>query len=256
VEVDVGLLRRGPLGGLVAQEALLVVLASTVGLRGPGWVVGLLVGLGTALVLSLGLERTGTPHLGPADCVTLTRVVLTGGVAALVADAFVGPPAAGLIVTLAALGLVLDGVDGQVARRTGTASSFGARFDVEGDALLVLVLSVHVARDVGLWVLAIPALRYLFVVAGRWLPWLRAPLAPRPWRKVVAVASAVALVVAAGDLVPGSVETALLVLGLMLLVESFGRDLVWLHPGRRATSPGWQALERQHRRDHPRAGAR
>ena len=41
--------------------------------------------------------------------------------------------------------LALDGVDGQVARRTGTVSALGARFDMEVDAFLVLVLSVHVA---------------------------------------------------------------------------------------------------------------
>lgn len=222
------LLRRGPLAGLAGQEVLLVVLALTVGLTGPGWVVGLLVGLGTALAVSLGLERAGAVGLGPADRVTLVRAVLAGGVAALVAEGFVTPSDVGVLVTLAAVGLVLDGVDGRVARRTGTASAFGARFDVETDALLVLVLSVHVAREVGPWVLLIGAARYLFVLAGHGLPWLRGPLPPRYWRKVVAVAQAVALLLAASGLLPLPVATALLVLALALLTESFGRDVVGL----------------------------
>jgi phosphatidylglycerophosphate synthase len=237
VEVVVVLLRRGPLVGLAGQEALLVVLALTVGLTGPGWVVGLLVGLGTALAVSLGLERAGAAGLGPADRVTLVRAVLTGGVAALVAEGFVGAPAVGVLVALAAAGLVLDGVDGRVARRTGTASAFGSRFDMETDALLVLVLSVHVARDVGPWVLLIGAARYLYVLAGLRLPWLRGSLPPRYWRKVVAVVQAVALLLATSGLVAPPVAAVLLVLALALLVESFGRDVVGLARQRGAHLP-------------------
>ena len=228
-------LRRGPLVGLVGQQVLLVALALTVGLTGPGWVVGLLVGLGTALVVSHGLERVGATGLGPADVVTLARAVLTAGVAALVAEAFVGPPAVGVLVALATVGLVLDGVDGRVARRTGTASAFGARFDMESDALLVLVLSVHVAREVGPWVLLIGAARYLFVLAGHLLPWLRGPLPPRYWRKVVAVVQAVALLLAASGLVPPLAAALALAVALALLTESFGRDVVGL--ARRRPAP-------------------
>ena len=43
---------------------------------------------------------------------------------------------------LSSVALALDGVDGQVARRTRTVSALGARFDMEVDAFLVLVLSV------------------------------------------------------------------------------------------------------------------
>ena len=46
---------------------------------------------------------------------------------------------------------VLDAVDGHVARRTGTATAFGARFDMEVDAFLIVVLSVvrRAARSAG-----------------------------------------------------------------------------------------------------------
>ena len=49
------------------------------------------------------------------------------------------------LVLLSSVALALDGVDGWVARRTRTVSALGARFDMEVDAFLVLMLSVHVA---------------------------------------------------------------------------------------------------------------
>ena len=79
-----------------------------------------------------------------------------------------------MLVALAAVALVLDAVDGWVARRTGTVSALGARFDMEVDAFLILVLSGVRRRDVRpWWVLAIGAARYAFVAAGWLLPWMR-----------------------------------------------------------------------------------
>ena len=72
------------------------------------------------------------------------------------------------------MALALDAVDGWVARRTGTVSALGARFDMEVDAFLILVLSGYVAPTLGGWVLAIGLMRYAFVAAGWVLPWLRA----------------------------------------------------------------------------------
>lgn len=43
---------------------------------------------------------------------------------------------------MASVALVLDGVDGFVARKTHTASRFGAHFDMETDALFVLALTL------------------------------------------------------------------------------------------------------------------
>ncbi|MFD8079956.1 CDP-alcohol phosphatidyltransferase family protein [Streptomyces sp. NPDC059718] len=44
-----------------------------------------------------------------------------------------------LITCLATLALLVDAVDGRVARRTGTTSPLGARFDMETDAFLIRV---------------------------------------------------------------------------------------------------------------------
>ena len=169
-------------------------------------------------------------QLGPADRVTAVRAVLALGVAALTVRGLAEPLSGRLtavLVTLSAVALVLDAVDGYVARRTGTASAFGARFDMETDAFLIAVLSVHVAPRVGWWVLAIGAMRYAYVLAGWALPWLRRPTPPRYWAKVVAAVQGIVLTVAASALPPDPVVRLAAGAALALLVESFGHDVVW-----------------------------
>ena len=64
---------------------------------------------------------------------------------------------------------------------------------METDAALLLVLSTYVARDLGLWVLAIGLARYVFLAAKVPLPWLRGQAPPRPWCKVVAALQGIVL---------------------------------------------------------------
>jgi len=220
--------RTGPMMGLIVQVALLAALAVTVGLGIAGWLAGIAVGAVTCAALTRGLHRSGAGELGPADRVTLTRATLVGGVAALTVDSFERHAPVVVLVVLAIVALVLDAVDGMVARRTGTASALGARFDMEVDAFLVLVLSVYVARPVGAWVLAIGAMRYAYVVATWTLPWMRGTLPPRYWRKIVAATQGVVLVFATGHVLPRPLMAAALVASLALLIESFGRDVGWL----------------------------
>jgi phosphatidylglycerophosphate synthase len=224
--------RSGPVTGLILQLTVLLILAVTIGLGTVGWATGIAVGLVTGAGLARGLRLAGGRMLGPADQVTLIRAVLVGGVAALAADALVHPRPVGVLVGIAIAALVLDAVDGLVARRTGTSSELGARFDLEVDAFLILVLSVTVARSVGWWVLAIGAMRYAFVVAGWLLPWLRRPLPPRYWRKVVAATQGVVLVVATSGVLPPPGNVLAVAAALALLAESFGRDVGWLWPRR------------------------
>jgi phosphatidylglycerophosphate synthase len=165
--------------------------------------------------------------LGPADWVTLARATLAVGVAGLVAGSFRQPVAVPLLVSLAAVALVLDAVDGWVARRTRTTAA-GARLDGEVDAFLILVLSIYVARTVGVWVLAIGAARYVFLAAGWIAPWLCAPLPPRFWRKVVAATQGVVLTVTTAGLLSPALTSVVLILAAALLAESFGRDVWWL----------------------------
>jgi phosphatidylglycerophosphate synthase len=218
----------GPVTGLAAQALLLVLLAATVGLGWSRWVVGATCGVIIDASLARSLFRDRSQRLGLASWLTLTRATLAVGVAALTADSFGGRISVTVLVSLATLALVLDFIDGQVARRTGTESRLGARFDGEIDAFLILVLSVYVAQAAGTWVLLIGAARYAFL-AGEWLlPWMTAALPPRDWRKVVAAAQGIVLTIAAADVLPLVLSQAALAVALALLTESFCRDVWWL----------------------------
>jgi len=168
--------------------------------------------------------------MGPADRVTLVRAGLTVAVAVAAVVALLQPAhdvGPWLVVPVATVALLLDRVDGEVARRTGTASAAGARFDMETDAALLAALSLYTAPEVGWWVLAIGAARYAFWLAQGLVPRLRHAAPPRPWCKVVAALQGFALVVAAAPVLPHWLDVLVLVAALALLVESFvheGRD--------------------------------
>ena len=221
--------QRDLLLGLLAQVVLLAVLSGTSGLGALGWAAGLACGAVTCVAVRVALARHEKDQLGPADRVTLVRAVLAGGVLALVLDAH---PDVAAVVGLASLALVLDRADGEVARRTRTVSRFGAAFDMEVDAFLILVLSGYVAQDVGPWVLLIGLARYALWLAARLWPWLREAVPPRPWAKIVAAVQGVVLTVAAAGVLPSGWTVALLVGAQVLLAESFGHQVWWLRSHR------------------------
>jgi phosphatidylglycerophosphate synthase len=203
-----------------------------------GWGAGLLYVLVVTVLLVTAIRRHERWPLGPADLVTLVRVALIGVVTALVADS--GP--VWPLVSVVAVALVLDWVDGLVARGTRTESDFGARFDMEADAFLILVLSVYVSGILGPWVLVIGAMRYLFGAAARVAPWLRGPLPPSLARKAVAAAQGIVLAVAASGVLPLPVTAAVVSGALAALSWSFGRDVVGLW---RARSPRVSAARKR-----------
>jgi phosphatidylglycerophosphate synthase len=214
--------------GAGAQLLLLALIGTGIGMGPVGWLTGLGFACATWAVLCRALRRTRPRAFGPANRVTLGRATLVGGVTALVADSFQDSPPLTPLVGLTAVALVLDGVDGHVARRTGTSTPLGARFDMEVDAFLILVLSVYVALALGPWVLLIGGMRYGFVAAARVWPWLTAPLPPSTARKTVAALQGVLLLLAGADLLPRAANTGVVLVALALLVWSFGRDVVWL----------------------------
>lgn len=196
---------------------------------------GFVVAVGVAMVSLSALVRIAwwqaatAGAFGAANRVTLLRggllALLAGfGVVVLAGDAQAGTawPFA-----LALTALLLDGVDGAVARSTGTASGFGARFDMELDAALALVLAILVfAYDrAGLWVLLLGLPRYAFLAGARWMPALRRPLAPSQRRRVICVVQVATL---AGSLLPwvGPPLPALAcAIAAVLLYGSFALDV-------------------------------
>ncbi len=220
--------RLGPIIGLIIQAALLTALDRAAGLGPAGWAAGVAYLLTMAILLTRALHAAAIARFGPADWVTLTRASLVCVVTALTVESLTAPVPVALVVSITTVALVLDAVDGQVARRTGTATAFGARFDMEVDAFLILVLSVYIAPLVGGWVLAIGAMRYVYVAASWALPWMHRQLPPRYWRKVVAAVQGITLTVVAAQVLPWWLGALGVAVALALLSESFGRDLVWL----------------------------
>ena len=187
------------------------------------------------LLAGLVARYSRTRSLRIADLVTLIRGLGVCFLAGFALQAWAGDLARDGILTTIIMGtvcLTLDGVDGRVARARGEASAFGARFDVETDAAMLIVLSVAVAAlgIAGWWVLAIGATRYGYVAASLIVPALRTPLPYSYSGKVIAVVQAVALLTAlAFGMTHGAhwVPTAFLLVALALLCWSFGRSVLW-----------------------------
>ncbi|MER6629734.1 CDP-alcohol phosphatidyltransferase family protein [Streptomyces sp. NPDC000987] len=231
--------------GAGVQVLLLALLGTAIGMGPAGWLTGLAFAVATWAVLSRALHRTRPASFGPANRVTLGRSILVGGVTALVADSFESSPPVTVFVGLTAVALILDGVDGKVARATGTSTPLGARFDMEVDAFLILVLSVYVSMSMGPWVLLIGSMRYVFVAAARVRPWLTAPLPPSTARKTVAAIQGVFLLLAASGLLPFLASFGVVATALALLVWSFGRDVAWLWRRSRTVAPEGRAAHRE-----------
>ena len=224
-------IRMAAILGVLATPVLLGIVADTAGLGLDGWLAGLVVGWAATALLTMARLRSEKQAVFPADWITLTRALVSAGVAGLVADSFDRSVSTTALITLATIALGLDAVDGPVARRTGTASPLGARFDGEVDAFLILLLSIEVYLRYGnlaSWVLVIGAARYLLLIGGWLVPWLAAPLPYRYWRKVVAVVLGIALAVAVSGVLNPFAALMIVGIALALLIESFGRDIVWL----------------------------
>ncbi len=141
--------------------------------------VGAVLALESILVFGLlaggSPERDSAPAPAPEPVSLATWITVSRGAAIAVLAGFVvtAPTAAGanvwLPAALFAVAAALDAVDGAVARATGRVTDFGARLDVEMDALVVLVGALVGVREGSLpaLFLAVAGARYLFV-AGRW----------------------------------------------------------------------------------------
>ncbi|MGB7218925.1 MAG: CDP-alcohol phosphatidyltransferase family protein [Vicinamibacterales bacterium] len=169
------------------------------------------------------------PTLGPANQITTGRAALLALVVSLVFEpaipmAAAGAAAAAFVITS------LDGVDGWLARRTRMESAFGARFDVEIDALLIQALAILAWQHgkAGPWILMSGLLRYLFVAAGSLWPWIGRPLPPSRRGKTICVIELVVLMVVLLPPLAPPWSGRLAAAGLLVLCYSFLVDTIWL----------------------------
>ena len=230
--------------GLLVVFGVSVPLALFLGLAATYVATGVLL----YLLLVIGvLLTTPTSFLtdgpGLANRVTFLRAALVVPVGALVFHPAQQDAATILaLMAVAVIALLLDGVDGAVARRSGRVTAFGARFDMELDALLIMVLAILVwqTEQAGAWVLLIGLMRYAFVAAGWHWRWLQAPLPPSRRRQALCVVQSVGLLIALWPLGPPAVGVAAALGALLLLIYSFAVDVLWLHRHRHSAP---QALQ-------------
>ena len=179
------------------------------------------------------------PHarFGPANALTLIRLMLACLLAGFAAHLSLGEGTSQpwLLFVLAAVAMVLDGLDGMAARASGLASTFGARFDMETDAFLILVLCVLALAlgKAGPWVLAGGVMRYAYVAAGMVWPVLTGPLPPAWRRKVVAVIQGGVLTALLMPIITPPLSGGAATVALLLLTYSFSTDIVLLIRARR-----------------------
>jgi phosphatidylglycerophosphate synthase len=224
---------RGAMAAVLAAAAATsggaLLVARWLGDDSVAWRGAALAAAGAGLLLWLAARRLTLPAFGAANSVTLVRAVL---VLLLLAALGAAPSreAGWLLVALAVAAAALDGVDGAFARSRGESSEFGARFDMETDALLILVLAALAWQHgkAGAWILLAGLLRYLFVAASYALPWLGAALPPSRRRQTVCVVQIATLIGALLPLVPPPWSAAIALVGLVALVWSFGVDVAWL----------------------------
>lgn len=220
-----------PLFPAVVAVAFLALLASAQLPVSP-WYAAQAGGMFAAIVLiaTSGLRNYHPfPTFGPANHVTMARAALV----ALIAG-FIGEPDLPIIawsaVLIAIPAVVLDGVDGSLARRSRMMSAFGARFDMEIDALLVQLLAILAWQHgkAGPWVLLSGFMRYLFVAAGWLWPWMRRHLFPSFRRKAICVAQIVGLIVTIMPVITPPASAAVAGIALAALFYSFFCDSFWL----------------------------
>lgn len=217
------LLRAGAVG-LVVMLAALPVLSV-----GPGGLAVAVMAYGAGFARMAQVMRRAYPHdrVGACNLVTLSRAAL---VAALLGAVAGGQSAGWAVAIVAGLGLALDGIDGWLARRAGLVSDFGARFDLEVDAALALVLALHVLSGtvVGAEVLVLGSLRYVFVAAGWIAPWLRGDLPFSQRRRVICVVQIAALIFLVTPLAGDDLAIWTARLASAALVWSFAVDVAHL----------------------------
>lgn len=173
---------------------------------------------------------SGQHGFGWANRITLARATLVIVLAASLPFRELLTTHVWLFAAVAMMALLLDGADGAVARATGSSSDFGARFDMELDAIFIMVLclAIVVLDKAGAWVLLIGLMRYGFIAAARRWPWLNTPLPESRRRKTVCVWQVVTLLVALLPITGTGLATVSLQISLILLFYSFGVDVLWL----------------------------
>lgn len=228
---------RGAFGCLAGASVVLIAALTALYLQHSSFsLVSVLFSLGVWIAVATtiwgSLASHPHEHYGHANTVTTARALSTAILAGFipVAAQISSPTWLWIIAITATITLCMDGLDGYLARKTGLSSAFGARFDMETDALLALVITLFLWQSdkVGIWVLGLGVMRYAFLAAAHWCKPLNAPLYPSLRRKTVCVIQVGALCLMLCPWLSATQAVAVGALALLSLSYSFAVDVWWL----------------------------
>ncbi len=185
-----------------------------------------LIAFGIQIVWPRG-KWTPSGRFGIANTITVARIFVIAGFGHAF-DAFSRPLFFGLVILI----WIIDGLDGWIARKTNSASEFGARLDSETDAYYIMILSLLLMINdiVGPWVL----------IAGLWRFFYAGLIAVIPSRGEVprsrfarSVFGLLTWSLAATFIAPFPLlATALAATGTILVSISFSSSMSWSLRGR------------------------
>lgn len=156
---------------------------------------------------------------GPANWITVSRFIIL----AYVLTFFEVLPIA-IMVSLVTIAVLMDVLDGYIARRTCTQSDFGALFDMEVDSFYVLAMGLYFyfSTGFGLWLLIPGCIRYVYDIVR--IVFVDEKFEPQRQSLAVFLAGFNFMLLIAALLLPSDLSLLVLLISLSVVCISFGRS--------------------------------
>ena len=136
-----------------------------------------------------------------------------------------------LFLYMALISLILDGIDGLLARCLYQVTEFGEYFDQEADTIfmIVLVLSLYFNYDSTIIIFLIPLYRYLFLLMQKKYRWMKRKLTDSFRRKFICLMTILILILCHLEFLGEALIMNLPILAIFIITFSFVKDIIWLY---------------------------
>lgn len=136
-----------------------------------------------------------------------------------------------LFLYMALISLILDGIDGLLARCLYQVTEFGEYFDQEADTIfmIVLVLSLYFNYDSTIIIFLIPLYRYLFLLMQKRYRWMKRKLTDSFRRKFICLMTILILILCHLGFLGEALIMNLSLLAIFIITFSFVKDIIWLY---------------------------
>lgn len=158
---------------------------------------------------------------GPANWITVSRFIII----AYVLTFFEVLPLP-VLVSLVSIAVLMDVLDGYIARRTHTQSAFGALFDMEVDSFYVIAMGLYFyfTTDFGLWLLIPGCIRYVYDIVR--IVFVDEKFEPQRQSLAVFLAGFNFVLLIAALMLPSDLSLLVLLISLMVVCFSFSRSFL------------------------------